>query len=198
MGIFALHGMESLATFGEEYESKRLERRQGSLNMVKKLHELAEVVQLSRGGSSSFEWSKDSEGWQERVVQSCMDSLGMKSVQFDGCAFDLELDGKRPKRQWIVQTTNERLVKEPKTKKFSHAKGFHRPLEGSLTKKSRFYTMSMAICFPFFFQVSFSIRSQLAPSCHSSLTHTELDFNISIPLKFVFWQSFTNCYLVMR
>ena len=75
--------------------------------MVKKFHELAEVVQLSRGGSSSLEWSKDSEGWQEPVVQSCMDSLGMKSVQIDGCAFDLELDGKHPKTS--VECSNEKL-----------------------------------------------------------------------------------------
>ena len=132
--------------FGKEYEEKLLQRRLKSLNMVEKFHELAEVVQLSKGGSSSFEWSKDAEGWQEPVVQSCMNSLGMKSVQFDGCAFDLELDGKRPKRQWIVQTTNERLVKELETKKCSHEKGFHDLLEGSLTKKSGFYNMSMAIC----------------------------------------------------
>ena len=41
-----------------------------------------------------------------------MSSLGMKSVQFDGCAFDFEIDGKRPKRQWVVKTTNDRIGKE--------------------------------------------------------------------------------------
>ena len=130
---------------GEEYQKKLLARREKSLKLVERFHELAATVEMSRGGSSSFEWSKDSEGWQEPVVKSCVDSLGMKSVQFDG-AFNLEIDGKCPKRQWIVQTTKEKLRKELESKKCSHEKGFHDHLEGSITKKSGFYNMSMAIC----------------------------------------------------
>lgn len=51
-----------------------------------------------------------------------MSFLGMKSVQFDGCAFDLKIDGKR---QWVVKTTNDRIGKEFESKKCRHGKGFH-------------------------------------------------------------------------
>ena len=132
--------------YGKEYEEKLAARRQRSLEMVRRFHQVAKLVELSRGGSSSFEWSKDSEGWEEQTVKETTQSLGMKSVQFDGCAFDLEVDGKRPKRQWIVQTTNERLRNELMSKKCTHEKGFHDPLEGSTTTKSGFYNTSMAIC----------------------------------------------------
>ena len=101
---------------------------------------------MSRGGSSSFEWSKDSEGWEQQEVKECIQALGMQSVRFDGCAFDLEINGKLPRRQWIVQTTNERLRKELMSKQCTHQKGYHDPLEGSTTTKSGFYNNSMAIC----------------------------------------------------
>lgn len=90
------------------YEEKLLAKRAESLELVRKFRSLAELVCFSRGGSSSFAWSKDSEGWDEPEVQDCIDSLGMKGVQFDGCVFDLAFDGKKPKRQWAVQTTNDR------------------------------------------------------------------------------------------
>ena len=123
-------------------EKLKLKQRQ-SLDLF---GELAQLVGLSRGGSSSFEWSKDSEGWDEPEVQECMQSLGMKEVQFDGCAFDLTIDGKKPRRQWKVQTTNDRIIRELSSKRCNHAKGVHDQLEGSLTKKSGFYNMSMAVC----------------------------------------------------
>lgn len=128
------------------YEEKLLAKRAESLELVRKFRSLAELVCFSRGGSSSFAWSKDSEGWDEPEVQDCIDSLGMKGVQFDGCVFDLEFDGKKPKRQWVVQTTNDRLLNELASKKCKHEKGFHDQLEGSLTKKSGLYNMSFAIC----------------------------------------------------
>ena len=80
------------------------------------------------------------------VGPKCMSSLGMKSVQFDGCTFDFEIDGKRPKRQWVVKTTNNRIGKELESKKCRHGKGFYDQFEGALTKKSGFYNMNMVIC----------------------------------------------------
>lgn len=54
-------------------------------------------MSLSRGGSSSFEWNiRIQEGWGEPEVQHCMSSFGLKAVQFDGCVFDLFVDGKKP------------------------------------------------------------------------------------------------------
>jgi len=129
------------------YADKLQEKRRRSLDLVSKFHELARLVSLSRGGSSSFEWSiRIQEGWGEPEVQHCMSSLGMKAVQFDGCAFDLFVDGKKPRSQWIVHTTNDRIIKELSSKKCQHEKGFHDPLVGSLTKKSGFYNMNMATC----------------------------------------------------
>ena len=132
--------------YGIEYEEKLAARRERSLEMVRRFRQVAELVELSRGGSSSFEWSKDSEGWEQQEVKECIQALGMQSVRFDGCAFDLEINGKLPRRQWIVQTTNERLRKELMSKQCAHQKGYHVPLEGSTTTKSGFYNNSMAIC----------------------------------------------------
>lgn len=56
------------------------------------------MVILSRGGSSNFKWSKDSEGWGEPEVQHCMSCLGKKAVQFDGRAFHPFVDGKKTKK----------------------------------------------------------------------------------------------------
>eukprot|EP00435_Cladocopium_sp_Y103_P071759 s497_g38.t1 len=130
----------------EGYAEKLKEKRRRSLNLVSKFHELAQLVGLSRGGSVSFKWSKDSEGWEEPEVQACMSSLGMKTVQFDGCSFDLEIDGKKPKRKWIVKTTNDRIIRELESKKCHHEKGYHDQPVGSFTKKAGFYNMNMAIC----------------------------------------------------
>ena len=128
------------------YLEKLEARRAESLMMVDKFHQLAQLVALSRGGSSNFEWSKDSKGWSEPQVENCMESLGMKSVDFDGCAFGLEINGKRPRRQWTVKSTNDRMIRELQSKQCNHPKGYHDQLVGSLTTKSGFYNMNMAIC----------------------------------------------------
>ena len=136
----------SLSNDGDGYRQKLEQRRAESLGLVRKFHQLGEMVELSRGGSSTFEWSKDSEGWDAQEVLDCIEGLGMKPVQFDGCAFGLEIDGKHPKRPWKVQTTNEKLLKELQSRQCKHEKGYHDPLEGSITTKSGYYNMSMAIC----------------------------------------------------
>ena len=71
-----------------------IECRDASLDLVTKFHNLAELVQCSRGGSVSFEWSYYSEGWNESKVQSCMSSLGLQAVHVDACAFGCIIDEK--------------------------------------------------------------------------------------------------------
>lgn len=91
----------------------RLEKeRQKSLTQVERFKELADIViSLSRGGSNNFEWSRGSQGWKEPTLTQMMESLGMMSVDVDGCAFDLVIDGKRPLRPWTLKTASERLMK---------------------------------------------------------------------------------------
>ena len=124
-----------------------------------------------------------------------MSSLGMKSVQFDGCTFDFEIDGKRPKRQWVVKTTNNRIGKELESKKCRHGKGFYDQFEGALTKKSGFYNMNMVIClvltlFPHVISWTKSLHFQ----CHRfALTPIGLGCKIIILLRCALWLQFINC-----
>jgi hypothetical protein len=132
--------------YGEKYAEKLEIARDESRLMVERFAEAGQLVQLSRGGSQTFEWSKDSTGWDEPVVQQMLDMLDLKPVNVDGCAFGLEINGKYPRRPWLIQTSNERLRKELSSKVCKHEKGFHDALEGSLTTKSGFYNVAMATC----------------------------------------------------
>ena len=86
--------------YGEVYAQDLLEARQHSLGLVEKYKEVADIVLCSRRGSASFEWSRDSEGWKEEVVQQMIHALNMQLVNVDGCAFHLVIDGRRPLRPW--------------------------------------------------------------------------------------------------
>jgi hypothetical protein len=132
--------------YGEKYAEKLEIARDESRLMVERFAEAGQLVQLSRGGSQTFEWSKDSTGWDEPVVQQMLDMLDLKPVNVDGCAFGLEINGKYPRHPWLIQTSNERLRKELSSKVCKHEKGFHDALEGSLTTKSGFYNVAMATC----------------------------------------------------
>jgi hypothetical protein len=123
-----------------------IECRAASLDLVTKFHSLAELVQCSRGGSVSFEWSHHSEGWNEPKVQNCMSSLGLQAVHMDACAFGFITDEKHFQRKWTIQTDNPRLIRELQTKTCRHAKGFHGQLEGKITVKPGLRNTTMAIC----------------------------------------------------
>ena len=132
--------------YGEKYAEKLEIARDESRLMVERFAEAGQLVQLSRGGSQTFEWSRDFTGWDEPVVQQMLDMLDLKPVNVDGCAFGLEINGKYPRHPWLIQTSNERLRKELSSKVCKHEKGFHDALEGSLTTKSGFYNVAMATC----------------------------------------------------
>ena len=134
----------AIAKYGSSYKRKLQKRRAESLEMVKRFRDVAEMVKLSRGGSVTFEWSRDSEGWDQPLVKDTMVALDLQPVRIDGCAFGLAINGKHPQRPWLVQTDNKRLVKEFQHKKCKHEKGFHDSLEGSLTTKSGIYNVTMA------------------------------------------------------
>ena len=130
-----------------EYHLRLKEERQKSLTQVERFKELADVVALSRGGSNNFEWARGSQGWKEPTLIQMIESLGMMSVDVDGCAFDLVIDGKRPLRPWTIKTTSERLLKNLLPKRCSHPKGFvHDHAVGSLTVKTGIYNFKMAAC----------------------------------------------------
>ena len=65
--------------YGEKYAEKLEIARDESRLMVERFAEAGQLVQLSRGGSQTFEWSKDSTGWDEPVVQQMLDMLDLKT-----------------------------------------------------------------------------------------------------------------------
>lgn len=75
----------AVAKYGEPYRIKLEAEREESRSMVIRFKEAAEIVKMSRGGSITFEWSKDSTGWREPIVQRTMDLLQLKGVRVDGC-----------------------------------------------------------------------------------------------------------------
>ena len=132
--------------YGQRYKEKLLERRLHSLGMVSKFREVARLVKLSRGGSSNFEWSRDSVGWSEPEVQDCMSELELELVMFEGCAFNLEIDGKFPEKRWTVATDNPAIKAEFAKRRCHHPPKYHDHLEGKVTTKSGVYNISMAAC----------------------------------------------------
>ena len=130
-----------------EYHIKLEEERGMSLLQVHRYKDLADVVSCSRGGSNNFEWPKGSQGWKEPTLIQMIECLGMESVDIDGCAFDLEIDGKRPLKPWTIKTTSKRLAQNLAPRKCSHPKGYvHDHVEGSLTVKTGVYNIKMATC----------------------------------------------------
>ena len=136
----------ALAQYGEPYRIKLEEKRELSRQYVVKFKQAADVVKMSRGGSVTFEWSKDSSGWKDPVVEQTMEALELTGVRVHGCSFNLQIHGKRPERPWVIKTDNPKLFKELSTKVCKHPQGFHDYLEGSLTVKSDFYNVAMATC----------------------------------------------------
>ena len=136
----------ALAKYGEPYRIKLEKKRELSRQYVIKFKQAADVVKMSRGGSVTFGWSKDSSGWKDPVVEQIMEALELTGVRVDGCSFNLQIHGKRPQRPWVIKTDNPKLLKELSTKVCKHPQGFHDHLEGSLTVKSGFYNVAMATC----------------------------------------------------
>ena len=74
------------------------------------------------------------------------EALELASVRYDGCAFGLQINGKRPQRPWLIRTDNSKLLKELSTTVCRHPHGFHGQSQDSLTVKSGFYHVAMATC----------------------------------------------------
>ena len=65
----------ALSKYGEPYRAKLEQKREASRQMVFKFKQAAGIVKCSRGGSVTFQWSKDSAGWNELVVQQTIEAL---------------------------------------------------------------------------------------------------------------------------
>ena len=64
-------------------------RQEESRMMIQHFKELAVVVQKG-GGSVSFEWPRESIGWNQDFVISMITELGLFAVQVDGCAMGVQ------------------------------------------------------------------------------------------------------------
>ena len=73
--------------YGQKFEDKLYLARCRSLQLVHKFKEAGELVKCSRGGSVTFEWSRNNKGWGEPVVQQTLDYFSLIPVVVDGCAF---------------------------------------------------------------------------------------------------------------
>lgn len=71
---------------GKEHEQRLEEQRDISRDMVLKFKQAADLVKRSRGSSATFEWSRDSTGWDDPIVQQTMEALELSPVNVDGCA----------------------------------------------------------------------------------------------------------------
>lgn len=132
--------------YGQKFEDKLYLARCRSLQLVHKFKEAGELVKCSRGGSVTFEWSRNNKGWGEPVVQQTLDYFSLIPVAVDGCAFGLEIDGKHPQSPWTILSDSCRLRNELQSKTCKHPSGYHDSLEGNLTTKSGIYNVDMAVC----------------------------------------------------
>ena len=127
-----------------EFQEALLSRREASLKLVDKFALLSETA-LESGGSSSFEWPKNSDGWLEPKVLQMVVGFNMQLAYPTGCGFKLCIDGKFPLKSWRVATTHERVAVELNRRKCRHSPGHkHDVLQGDLAWKSGFYNRAMA------------------------------------------------------
>lgn len=101
----------NLAVQGEQYQDYLQDRRRQSLDMVVEFDHLSEVAILS-GGTSSFEWPQECQGWKESEILSMISRFNMFSCYPTGCGFDLTIQGKTPRKEWRIVTTSQRLAFE--------------------------------------------------------------------------------------
>lgn len=131
---------------GEEFEQALVNRRRESRQMVASFSELTDEA-VEGGGSSSFEWPRYCSGWGEiQELENMVVRHDMYSSYPRGCAFTLEIHGKRPKKPWRIVSTNARLSAEMESHRCRHPRGFnHDPLEGGkMSFLSGFYNREMA------------------------------------------------------
>ena len=76
-----------------EFQEALLSRREASLKLVDKFALLSEIA-VESGGSSSFKWPKNSDGWLEPKVLQMVVGFNMQLAHPTGCGFKLCIDGK--------------------------------------------------------------------------------------------------------
>lgn len=119
---------------------------------AKEVHEdrqsYAEGRRPKAGGRVVFEWPRHCAGWALKELQALVRDLGMIIIiiDSDGCQVDLCDDAGQPfLKRWRLATTCWRTARLFSGLRCKHPKDFkHAVLEGKYTKKSGFYTNTMA------------------------------------------------------
>ena len=130
---------------GERFQGYLQDERGKSLELVRRFHHLSKLA-VQSGGSTSFEWPKNCQGWREPTVLNYVMDFNLFASYPTGCGFDLTIKGKKPLKEWRVVTTSPRLAAELNRYKCHHSKDHkHDPTEGGgLAALSGFYNLKMA------------------------------------------------------
>ena len=110
--------------------------------MVKRFHELAKEI-VQNGGTVSFEWPKNCDGWNLPCVLEMEADLGMQRVDFHGCQVGVQSSKGIPiKKPWRFSTTSNRL--RDVFQQFQCPGEIHDECAGKETRKTGFYPKLMA------------------------------------------------------
>ena len=102
---------------------------------------------LKAGGSVTFEWPRDCEGWQRPDVAEFFERHKdvFHGVSFHGCAVGLTDENGSPiKKPWHIKTTSKALAEAFADRQCPRSKSDkHTPVPGSRTSRTAFYPEQM-------------------------------------------------------
>ena len=144
-GPFKLLQYSNVAVQSKSSRTQLGEERAKSLELVERFKKLSRVA-LASGGTSSFEWNKNSHGWKEPVVLGMISEFNMYSSYPTGCGFDLTIKGLKPLKQWRVVSTSSRLSSELDKYRCIHEVGHKHDCveEATIALVSGLYNLKMA------------------------------------------------------
>ena len=136
----------NLHRLGKPFKKKLEEKVKQSKVMFSKFALHAEHV-LKAGGSVTFEWPRDCEGWQRPDVAEFFGRHKdvFHGVSFHGCAVGLTDENGSPiKKPWHIKTTSKALAEAFADRQCPHTKSEkHTPAAGSRTSRTAFYPEQM-------------------------------------------------------
>ena len=136
----------SLHRLGKPFKKKFREKVKQSKVMFSKFALHAEHV-LKAGGSVTFEWPCDCEGWQRPDVAEFFERHKdvFHGVSLHGCAVGLTDENGSPiKKPWHIKTTSKALAEAFADRQCPHSKSEkHTPAAGSRTSRTAFYPEQM-------------------------------------------------------
>ena len=91
----------NVATQGPDY-LKVLDHKRGETDLLVDCFTQLASVAIESGGTVSFEWPKSSLGWATDPITQMIVQFQMHSSYPTGCGMGLEIDGKKPLKEWRI------------------------------------------------------------------------------------------------